>query len=122
MEFIENIEVIISIICGVISISSVLFCHKAKKDIQISVEKVEKIISNNISVNNGQVAGTINNGLNLKDTKEAAADVSENVFNKKAKNMRRIFFQREEPDKVENGDIWVNSGGIFDFGEDTDES
>lgn len=114
MDYIENIEVIISIICGGITICSAIFCQKAKKDIQISAKKIENMISNNVSTNNGQVAGIINNGLGLKDTKEAAAD----VFDEKAKNIPRFYVQNEEPNDLKNGDVWIREQAYIDFGDE----
>lgn len=118
MDYIESIEVIISIICGVITICSAIFCHKTKRDIQVSAKEIENMVSNHVSTNNGQMAGIINNGLGLKDAKEAAAD----VFDEKAKNISRIYVQDEEPADLKNGDMWIGGEAYFDFGEEEEDN
>lgn len=103
MDYIKNIEVIVSIICGIITICSAIFCHKTKRDIQVSAKEIENLVSNSVSTNNGQVAGIINNGLDLKDAKEVAVD----VFNEKAKNKPDIYIGEEEPKELSEGMIWL---------------
>ena len=90
---------VIGIIVGCIGGKELKEANKLKIQIDELNAKIDKI-----EINNSQMANTINNnGLGYRDTKELA----EEIVDKKTKNKPDIFYAKEEPTHLKEGDIWI---------------
>lgn len=94
----ELVVAIIGIIIGCIGGKELKEANKIMvkvRDIETKIEKLE--------INSSQIANTINNnGIGVKD----AEYVAERIVNEKTKNKPNIFISKEEPQNLQDGEIW----------------
>ncbi len=98
----DGLASIIGIVGGIFGFFGWIIARVTRKNSKKKLNELEGAI-HSIQTENAQIAKEIHNyGCSYRDTKDIAVD----VFDSKTKNMTRVFFQDNEPEEAEIGDIW----------------
>ena len=99
----DGIASIMGIVGGIFGVSGWLIARVTRKKNKEKLNELEGVI-HSIKAENAQIAKEIHNyGCSYRDTKDIAGD----VFDEKAQNMPRQYFQDNAPEDAEVGDIWI---------------
>lgn len=113
----DGVASIIGIVGGIFGVFGWIMAKITQKNSKKKINELEGAI-HSIKAENAQIAKEIHNyGCSYRDTKDIAKD----VFDEKAKNISKVYYQDHQPENAKEGDIWI-SGSTFDMGDEDEEN